>query len=74
MVDDVIHDDSRIGVIDDFDPHRRSQRFPLAIDIMNKYNESSRSIRWAEGHNRISPLDSIRPLKSKFLLTSECDS
>ena len=69
MVDDVIHDDSPIGVIVDFDPHRLSQRFPLAIDIINEINECSRSISWAKGHNLISPLDSVRPLKSEFLLT-----
>ncbi len=74
MTDNVIYDDARVGVIVDIDPHRSSQRFPLAIDIINEVYERSRSFSWAKRHNCISTLDRVRPLKSKFLLTIACDS
>ncbi len=68
MTDDVIDDNPCVGVIADVNYVSTGERLPLAVNIINEIDKRSRAISWAKRHNRVRPLDCIRPLKSKFSL------
>jgi hypothetical protein len=69
MIHNVVDDDARIGLIVDQNPTQCSERLPLTIHIVDKADESGRSIGRLKRHNHISSFDSIGALKGKLLLT-----
>jgi hypothetical protein len=66
MADNIVDDNPGVGIVANVYGLSLSKRFQLAVNIINKINKHGWAIDWANGHNRVSPLDSIRPLKSGF--------
>ncbi len=47
------------------------QVFPLAVNVMDKIDESRRAICQAKGHHVVGPFDGIRALECELFLTSD---
>ncbi len=74
MADNIVDDNPGVGIVANVDCLSSSERFPLSVNIIYEMNKCSWAIAWAKGHNRVSPLESIRPLKSKFFLAGKGNS
>jgi hypothetical protein len=74
MADNIVDDISCVGIVADVDCLSLSKRFPLTVNIIYEINKRGWAIGWAKGRNHVSPLDSIRPLKSKFFLAGKGNS
>jgi hypothetical protein len=74
MADNIVHENPGVGIIANVDCLSSSERFPLAVNIIYEINKRGWAIGWAKGYNSVSPLDSIRPLKSEFFLAGKDNS
>ncbi len=74
MVDNIVDENSGVGIVANVNCLSLSERFSLAVNIIYEINNLGWAIGWAKGHNSVSPLDSIRPPKSKFFLADKGNS
>ena len=73
MVDDVVDNDSRVGIVAHGDAHGGCYGLPLAIKVIDHANECSWSVGWPKGHVCVSPFNGVRSLECKFLLAGAFD-
>ncbi len=64
VTEDVINNDLSVCLLVDCNPVRCGKSLPLTVDVIDKVNEGGWAIGWPKRHNRVSPFDCIRPLKS----------
>jgi hypothetical protein len=74
MADNIVDANPGVGIIANVNCLSSSERFPLAVNIIYEINKRGWAIGWAKRYNSVSPLDSIRPLKSKFFLADKGNS
>ena len=74
MVDNIVDENSGVDIVADVNCLSLSKRISLDVNIIYEINKLGWAIGWAKGHNSVSPLDSIRPPKSKFFLANKGNS
>jgi hypothetical protein len=73
MAYNVVDDNASVCAVINDNAAGAHKRLPLAIDIVDEFDECFRLIHWAKGHHGVCPFDCVQALKSKFLLAGKRD-